>query len=159
MILTVGGGGASNEIGGPALASSAIVDIASGVPVVTPVAPMHHPRHRANATVPPNDGAVSESTIASLPNGTRAQDVERLPEPVRIPPADPDVNVPEGVEASAPGRDDDAPDDAAKRTAATVTGGCSVAGVERSDGLLGIPSPVAAVVMSLRSCALFQRHR
>ena len=54
MILQVGGGAESNSIGGPGLASAAIIDITSGVPIVTPVAPMKHARHWANATVLPN---------------------------------------------------------------------------------------------------------
>ena len=54
-VLFVGGGAESNSVGEPAaLASAAIVDITSGVPVVTPVAPMNHSRHWANATVLPN---------------------------------------------------------------------------------------------------------
>ena len=54
-ILIVGGGAESNSVGEPAaLASAAIIDITSGVPVVTPVAPMNYPRHWANATVLPN---------------------------------------------------------------------------------------------------------
>lgn len=44
LILQVGGGGESNAIGGPALASAAIIDITSGTPVVTPVAPMRRLR-------------------------------------------------------------------------------------------------------------------
>ena len=53
-ILQVGGGGTTSTGGGNGLRSAAIIDITSGTPVVTPVAPMSYSRHWANATVLPN---------------------------------------------------------------------------------------------------------
>ena len=53
-ILQVGGGGTTSNGGGNGLRSAAIIDITSGTPVVTPVAPMSYRRHWANATVLPN---------------------------------------------------------------------------------------------------------